>query len=1370
LRKAQKDPVGNRSLERLEQYRMSETFRVVCPNCGQGFRAMTIHAGRTANCMKCGVPIVLRPSTEGSAGDVAAAAPPSPYPAESQDAASTGFEVFTDESGPGEPFPTVDESPSAQAPAASAANTAKRGGSGARMIAAVGVLGVVGLTAAGGAYYLWAAGGESETPQGVAAPAVANTPAPAPPAPPTKSPSNRPRIVHKMPNKTPRPALDYARLGVPKAPLETTIDDMSENAAGRYQLSGSAVWADGSLKLKDGGRLAKPLRCGASADVALWIDMPRLKSADGEWKLHCVFQTAVGHDIHVELQRPLAGARRFGRVATYLAASGAEIAPADVHFSDEIEDFRSGWWTIHCHHGLVCVVPPSGEVVHAYAPVLMEPITGFQIENPGRQVGIREIQIGVSAVPAQTPTDRGAYAAAVADRALWTAELLAGDVEAARERIEKAKETFRRNGGVEDPGFLACLGGEAALAELAGDLERADDLYAEYRTKTRALLGDAHPWTAQADFDLGASYWRRGEPEKAEELMAGGLDRFRRLGRRQAPFLAALDAAIQCAKSTDKPVRVVALEHDRIECVRALYGESDPRFRRALERMSAALRAAHNYTEALQTQKRALELARENPGEKNAELIEGLAAAVRFHLRPSIVDPDKAEEYCREALKRMEQEGRTADPQYFELAFWRLAISDLLPDGRKLDEDEFRKQAGALEAALTRKNPLDEKECETLFYVAFLSSFAARPEKAYAVAKTALDRYRLLPQYQERTEYARMLRALCPLAAAAEKSEEMRPILREALQSEWVKFDRARRAVEDDAQLRQALAPYGSLVDAAWPLMDEDEAGVREAYHLLLPRKDFGRIAARRLRAYRSRPDLAESMKAYDSFSRRVAFLAEQSRPGAPMKTVPTATAWTAKRDELEAELIAKCPDFARLLQAPSVDAAIELLDDETAIVDVYDCVALNTEKKVGYAAKAFVLRKGRPVQVATLGDLETIERHFSEWRARRFGEKEAKGEDHGAALKRLLWKPLEPLLDGVRTVLVSPNPSLAGFPWPALAGKEKGSCLIEEYAFAVLPSVASFTKNARREPPAADGSLLCLANPNLKAAPGFTDVGDGPFAFTPDRTPTRAQEEILPFGGSEKEAKQVSELFQGKFAGRAATVLSGDEALEAAVRERLAQVQFAHVACRTLLGEQWRRGSTPLGLGFALSHLGADSYVAAPLAAIAVAGANSPSGFTDDPKRAPDDGFLTDAEISGMDLSSLDLVVLSASDAGLGTAGRGAGLIALQKALHDAGARSTLAGVWRTDESAMRAVVLEFYRNHWEKGMSRVEALREAQLRIMREYDPKRGKLRSPEDETEAEESKDEDSEEEKKPREKQTARQPPYFWAGFQLSGHWK
>ena len=40
---------------------------------------------------------------------------------------------------------------------------------------------------------------------------------------------------------------------------------------------------------------------------------------------------------------------------------------------------------------------------------------------------------------------------------------------------------------------------------------------------------------------------------------------------------------------------------------------------------------------------------------------------------------------------------------------------------------------------------------------------------------------------------------------------------------------------------------------------------------------------------------------------------------------------------------------------------------------------------------------------------------------------------------------------------------------------------------------------------------------------------------------------------------------------------------------------------------------------------------------------------------------------------------------------------------------------------------MVEFYKNLWEKKLGKLEALRQAQLTMLREYDPTTGKLRGP-------------------------------------------
>jgi hypothetical protein len=68
-----------------------------------------------------------------------------------------------------------------------------------------------------------------------------------------------------------------------------------------------------------------------------------------------------------------------------------------------------------------------------------------------------------------------------------------------------------------------------------------------------------------------------------------------------------------------------------------------------------------------------------------------------------------------------------------------------------------------------------------------------------------------------------------------------------------------------------------------------------------------------------------------------------------------------------------------------------------------------------------------------------------------------------------------------------------------------------------------------------------------------------------------------------------------------------------------------------------------------------------------------------------------------------------------------------LQRAFGLAGVRTTIASLWKVDDDATQALMVEFYRNLWEKKLGKLESLRQAQLTMLREYDPKTKRLRGP-------------------------------------------
>jgi CHAT domain-containing protein len=389
------------------------------------------------------------------------------------------------------------------------------------------------------------------------------------------------------------------------------------------------------------------------------------------------------------------------------------------------------------------------------------------------------------------------------------------------------------------------------------------------------------------------------------------------------------------------------------------------------------------------------------------------------------------------------------------------------------------------------------------------------------------------------------------------------------------------------------------------------------------------------------------------------------------------------------------------------------------------------------------------------LGPVQPLWEAIDAWRAD-LG-RSAASQVAGAELREKLWLPIEQYLAGITTVLISPDGDLGKLPFAALPGKVPGRYLLEDYALAVVPAPQAIVLAPSDAPRDSSAGLLALGGveynrvaasvaapkPSIQAVASRAARDEGASAFAP-----------LP--ATLGELTTIQKLHRGRFGGQSQKVLQGAAATEQALLEEAPRSRYLHLATHGYFAAPRfqsaldRSAQDLRGAETFVSNQSLAGYHPGLLSGIALAGANQPS--------ETDDGILTAVEVGTLNLSRCELVVLSACETGLGKTANGEGLLGLQRAFQIAGAQALVGSLWSVDDKATEMLMTEFYRNLWERKLSKIESLRQAQFTMLAQYDPATKTLQprglrpvTTDDAARAN-------------------RLPAFYWAAFVLSGDWR
>jgi CHAT domain-containing protein len=372
----------------------------------------------------------------------------------------------------------------------------------------------------------------------------------------------------------------------------------------------------------------------------------------------------------------------------------------------------------------------------------------------------------------------------------------------------------------------------------------------------------------------------------------------------------------------------------------------------------------------------------------------------------------------------------------------------------------------------------------------------------------------------------------------------------------------------------------------------------------------------------------------------------------------------------------------------------------------------------------ALIQRRDEPEPVAIdLGSADEIDDLVSAWR-REF-ETDLEFSDlayrrTAAGLRHRIWDPVAEYLEEIEKVFVVPDGALNLVSIVTLPGDD-GGYLVEKGPVIHYVSAERDLMPSESLSPTGAG-LLALGGPDYGAGIGREKtesemqlVSATSFRGRRSGCAEFAQISFTPLPGATEEASEIASLWERASNDHEVLHLTGAQAMEEILKAAAPGKRVLHLATHGFF------------LGQCASALDARSFNQGLMAAreqqpsiegenplilsgLALAGANQRASAGPD----VEDGILTAQEIGALDLSGVEVAVLSAYDTGVGEIANGEGVFGLRRAFQVAGARTLVMSLWPVDDESTRQWMLAFYEGWLVDGLSKAEAVRRASLSVL--------------------------------------------------------
>lgn len=323
-----------------------------------------------------------------------------------------------------------------------------------------------------------------------------------------------------------------------------------------------------------------------------------------------------------------------------------------------------------------------------------------------------------------------------------------------------------------------------------------------------------------------------------------------------------------------------------------------------------------------------------------------------------------------------------------------------------------------------------------------------------------------------------------------------------------------------------------------------------------------------------------------------------------------------------------------------------------------------------------------------------------------------------GNSLYDLIWKPIDSLLQGVKTIYYSPSGLLHKFSFAAIKNPD-GTCLSDKYNLVQLGSTGKIIQvKEHQDYIMVSDSALVFGGINYNQMDNTLDtLNENLLSSSRGMTLPVDSSRSIPWGYLKStfyEANYIDSLF--KVNKISTNYLSGSKATETSFKQKSGMApQIIHISTHGFFFPEPEKKKTDDSFtGFSQQVY---KFSENPLlrSGLILAGGNYvwTRGATTFGK---DDGILTAYEVSDLDFTNTKLVVLSACQTGLGDIKGNEGVFGLQRAFKMAGVDNIIMSLWQVPGKETTEYMQQFYSNCFKKQTIR-EAFTNAQNWMKKKY-----------------------------------------------------